>query len=109
MNQQPNLERHELPNYDSVRKSRAGRLLDRLQQSLYLDVHPTARKFIYTLSDRFSELQNQVEGNTNDGHLLSGLITEQEQILQELEDYVIKCLRQHTKEQNEAKKGKSHK
>jgi hypothetical protein len=96
----------ELPNYDSVDQNRAGRLLTWLDPWQYQQRNIKANNFIEALKARFEEVQRLVKGNTSNGHLLNGLIAEQQQILQELEAFALKCLKQKTSEENAAKKKK---
>ncbi len=99
-----NPDHRELPNYDSVSQNKAGMLLHRLDPWQWEPRNKKALDLIDSLKARFDELQLQIEGDTNNGHLLNGLISEQQQILQELEAFAVKCLKQQAKEDNAAKK-----
>lgn len=93
-----------VPHLDCVGNTRAGRLLDRLIHWAHNPENRATFNFIEALILQFNGLQAQISANTNDGNLVSGLIAEQEQILQEMETYILKCLKQQTKELNEAKR-----
>lgn len=68
-------------------------------EALYQKVQPKVignenyNKFIAhvrALMSRCNEVHESIENNSNNGNLVSGLMAEQEQILEELENYLLK-------------------